>query len=58
MAAIFWHLWYVVFKDVQRCQIALRVCGQDHGKLKDVLHMVVKKHTSFEAKKTKSMKPW
>ena len=25
-----WHLWYVVFKDVQRSEIALGASGQDH----------------------------
>ena len=31
------HLRYVVFKDIQGCEIALGVGGQDHGELKYIL---------------------
>ena len=29
----FWHLWYVVFEDLQRSKLAQRGIGQHHSKL-------------------------
>ena len=65
MKVILWHLWYVVFKDVQRGKIALGVGRQDHWELKDVLHRDIKKGPSKKSLgkqvpngKKKCLKPW